>query len=277
MSRIDDTFARLRAEAQTGLVTFVTAGDPDMDRSALVLETIDRAGADVLEVGIPFSDPLADGPVIQRSSERALAGGTTLAASLDLVARVRPRIAAAVVVFSYANPVFAMGLETFVQRASDAGVDGVLILDLPIEESDGLRDATATVGMDPIFLLSPTTTETRIRRAATLGRGFLYGISRLGVTGERDTIAGGARELVQRVRRVTSMPVAVGFGISSPEQVAEVGQWADAAVVGSGLVNTIARASTGPDLAGEVERYVRWLKSGIATETDDTKTKTDVS
>ena len=205
MSRIDDTFARLRAEAQTGLVTFVTAGDPDMDRSALVLETIDRAGADVLEVGIPFSDPLADGPVIQRSSERALAAGTTLAASLDLVARVRPRIAAAVVVFSYANPVFAMGLETFVQRASDAGVDGVLILDLPIEESDGLRDATATVGMDPIFLLSPTTTETRIRRAATLGRGFLYGISRLGVTGERDTIAGGARELVQRVRRVTSM------------------------------------------------------------------------
>ena len=131
MSRIDDTFARLRAEAQTGLVTFVTAGDPDMDRSALVLETIDRAGADVLEVGIPFSDPLADGPVIQRSSERALAGGTTLAASLDLVARVRPRIAAAVVVFSYANPVFAMGLETFVHRASDAGVDGVLILDLP--------------------------------------------------------------------------------------------------------------------------------------------------
>ena len=265
MSRIDDTFAQLRSDGRKGLVTFVTAGDPDLERSALVLETLDRAGADVLEVGIPFSDPLADGPAIQRSSERALAAGATLASSLDLVGRVRPRIDAAVVVFSYANPVLAMGLDRFVRRAADAGVDGVLILDLPIEEADELRDAATGAAIDPIFLLSPTTTEARIRRAATLGRGFLYGISRLGVTGERDTIATGARELVGRIRAVTELPVALGFGISRPEHVAEVGAWADAAVVGSGLVNTVARASQGGDLAGEVDRYIRWLKGGSAT------------
>ena len=264
MSRLDETFARLRSDGQTGLVTYVTAGDPDRERSALVLQALDRAGADVLEVGIPFSDPLADGPAIQRASERALAVGTTLSSSLDLVAGVRASISAAVVVFTYANPVLAMGLERFMQRAGEVGVDGVLVLDLPIEEADELREAASAVDIDPIFLLSPTTGEGRIRRAAELGRGFLYGISRLGVTGERDTIASGAHELVERIRRITSLPIAVGFGISRPEHVAEIGQWADAAVVGSGLVNTIARATTaGADLAGEVERYIHWLRSGI--------------
>lgn len=265
MSRIDDTFARLRSERLTGLVTFVTAGDPDLERSALVLEALDRAGADVLEVGVPFSDPLADGPAIQRSSERALAAGVTLASSLDLVARVRPRIAAPVVIFSYANPVLAMGLDRFARRAAEAGVDGVLVLDLPIEEADDLRDATAAAALDPVFLLSPTTTAARIRRAAALGRGFLYGISRLGVTGERDTMATGAQALVERIRAVTDLPVALGFGISRPEHVEQVGAWADAAVVGSGLVNTVARASGGADLTDAVERYVRWLKGGSVT------------
>ena len=265
MSRIEEAFARLRAAGQTGLVTYVTAGDPDEERSALVLETLDRSGVDVLEVGIPFSDPLADGPVIQRASERALAGGTTLTSSLELVARVRPSISAAVVVFTYANPLLAMGLNPFMRRAAEAGVDGVLVLDLPIEEADGLRDASEAAGIDPIFLLSPTTTDARIGRAASLGRGFLYSISRLGVTGERDTIAAGTREFVERIRRVTTLPVALGFGISQPEQVAEVGQWADAVVVGSGLVKTISDATEGADLAGEVERYIRWLRGGIST------------
>lgn len=260
MSRIKQVFERLRADGRTGLVTFVTAGDPDMERSAAILRTLDRAGADVLEVGIPFSDPLADGPVIQRASERALAAGATLASSLDLVARVRPQMEAAVVVFSYANPVLAMGLEEFARRASDAGVDGVLVLDLPIEEADELRDALVPAGIDPIFLLSPTTTDLRLRRAAALGRGFLYGISRLGVTGQREAVAAGARALAARIRGVTDLPIALGFGISRPEHVAEVGRWADAAVVGSGLVDTIARASDGPDLEAVVDRYVRWLK-----------------
>ena len=266
MTRIRETFERLRSDGRTGLVTFVTAGDPDLDRSAKVLRTLDRAGADVLEVGIPFSDPLADGPVIQRASERALAAGATLASSLDLVARVRPQITAPVVVFSYANPVLAMGLERFVRRAADAGVDGVLMLDLPIEEADGLRDAAVPAGIDPIFLLSPTTTDLRLRRAAALGRGFLYGISRLGVTGKRDAVAAGARVLAERVRAATDLPLALGFGISRPEHVAEVGRWADAAVVGSGLVDTIARASDGDDLESAVDRYVRWLKGESSRE-----------
>lgn len=264
MSRIDDTFATLRSEGRTGLVTYVTAGDPDAKRSATILKTLDGAGADVLEVGIPFSDPLADGPVIQRASERSLLAGTTLRSSLDLIEDVRSSVSAPIVVFSYANPVLAMGLDRFMERAGSAGVDGVLVLDLPIEEAGELRDAAGKVDIAPIFLLSPTTSETRIRRAAELGKGFLYGISRLGVTGERDTIAVGAQEMVQRIRRVTDLPVAIGFGISQPDHVVEVGRWADAAVVGSGLVSTIARASGGDNLTDEVDRYVRWLKSGLS-------------
>ena len=265
MLRIDDTFARLRAAGQTGLVTFVTAGDPDLERSAQVLRTLDDAGADILEVGVPFSDPLADGPAIQRASERALAAGATLRSSLDLIEGVRSSISAPVVVFTYANPLLAMGMTPFMKRAADAGVDGVLVLDLPIEESSELRDAAAERQIAPIFLLSPTTTDARIRKAATLGSGFLYGISRLGVTGERDTIASGARAMVERIRQVTPLPIAIGFGISRPEHVAEVGRWADAAVVGSGLVNTIARASEGDHLTDAVGDYVTWLKSGLTT------------
>ena len=268
MSRINETFARLRSDGRTGLITYVTAGDPDAERSALILQTLDRAGADVLEVGIPFSDPLADGQAIQRASERALAAGTTLKSSLRLIGAVRPMISCPIVVFTYANPIVAMGLDRFAQRAAEVGVDGILVLDLPIEEADELRDAATAVNIDPIFLLSPTTTEHRIRRAAELGRGFLYGISRLGVTGERDTIAEGASDMVDRIRKVTSLPIALGFGISRPEHVVEVGRWADAAVVGSGLVNRIAGALDGDDLTGEVRRYVQWLKSGLHASQD---------
>jgi tryptophan synthase alpha chain len=247
MSRLADTFARLRAERRGGLITYTTAGDPDLPRSAEILEALDRAGADVLEVGVPFSDPLADGPVIQRATERALAAGSSLRASLDLIAQIRPRVAAPIVVFSYANPLMRMGADTFARRAAAAGVDGVLTLDLPIEEASAFRETLAAAGLDMIFLLSPTTTDRRIRRAAELGRGFLYGISRLGVTGARTTI-----------------PIALGFGISRPEHVAEVTAYADAAVVGSALVALIAEASPSADLIDRVEAYVRWLKSATA-------------
>ena len=260
MSRIDQTFARLRAARQTGLVTYVTAGDPDRERSGEILQALDQAGADVLEVGVPFSDPLADGPVIQRASERALAAGATLSWTLDLIAQCRRSLTAPVVVFTYANPVLRIGLDVFAARAAKAGVDGVLVLDLPLEEAEDLRETTTAAGIDPIFLLSPTTSDERIARAASLGSGFLYGISRLGVTGTRDEIAAGAKELVARIRAVTTLPVAVGFGISRPEHIQEVGQWADAAVVGSGLVNVIAGAAESPDLTARVARYVRWLK-----------------
>ena len=261
-SRITDTFARLRAEKRTGLVTYVTAGDPDLARSADILHALDRAGADVLEVGVPFSEPLADGPVIQRATERALAAGATASSVLGLVSRIRSTVKAPIVLFTYANPVLRMGVETFGDRAKQAGVDGVLVLDLPIEEAQGFRDAMAAREIDMIFLLSPTTTDARMTEAARMGRGFIYGISRLGVTGTRDTVADGAEGLAGRMRAATSLPIALGFGISTPEHVRQIGKFADAAVVGSGLVGVIAEAGNSPDLVERVESYVRWLTGG---------------
>ena len=260
VSRLAETFVRLKQDRRTGLVTYVTAGDPDMGRSAAILHALDRAGADVIEVGVPFSDPLADGPVIQRAAERALAAGANLTAILDMLDRVRPTLRVPIVLFTYANPLLRMGLERFGRRAAHAGVDGVLVLDLPIEEAGECREVMAVRGIDSIFLLSPTTTRERIRKAAQLGSGFLYGISRLGVTGARDQVAPGARELVDRIRRETAMPVALGFGISRPEHVRQIGQWAEAAVVGSGLVGVIAENSAASELVDRVESYVRWLK-----------------
>jgi tryptophan synthase alpha chain len=260
MSRIADTFQRLRAEGRGGLITYVTAGDPTLQRTGEILRALDRSGADLLEVGVPFSDPLADGPVIQRASERALAAGTTLDGVLRMVAGVRPAISAPIVLFSYANPIHRMGFAAFAARAADAGVDGVLTLDLPVEESDPLRRVLVAAGLDVIFLLSPTTTLDRMRRAGELGTGFLYAISRMGVTGARDTIATGVSALVQRIRSVSDLPVAVGFGLSRPEHVREVGAVADAAVVGSALVSVIAEAGDTPELVPRVEEYVRWLR-----------------
>jgi tryptophan synthase alpha chain len=259
-SRLAATFDRLRRARQPGLVTYTTAGDPDLERAADILRALDRAGADVLEVGVPFSDPLADGPVIQRATERALAAGGNLRTTLALVRGVRSSVQAPVVLFSYANPLLRMGLNAFAQEAADAGVDGVLALDLPIEEADEFRETLAGAGLDTIFLLSPTTTDDRIRKAAALGRGFLYGISRLGVTGARDQVSVGAEALVRRIRAETPLPIALGFGISRPEHVAEVTRYADAAVVGSALVALIAEAGRAPDLVHRVETYVRWLK-----------------
>lgn len=263
-SRLADTFARLKAGKHGGLVTYTTAGDPDLQRSAEILKALDRAGADVLEVGVPFSDPLADGPVIQRATERAIASGGSLRASLATIAKVRADIKAPIVIFSYANPMLRMGLDAFARQAAAAGVDGVLALDLPIEEADTFRETLAGAGLDTIFLLSPTTTEARIQRAAKLGSGFLYGISRLGVTGAQVQVAAGAAAMVQRIRKHTDLPIALGFGISTPEQVAEVCAYADAAVVGSALVSVIAEAGAKPDLIERVEQYVRWLKGAHA-------------
>jgi tryptophan synthase alpha chain len=260
MSRIDAAFRDLRREGRTGLVTYLTAGDPTIESSGDIVVRLARAGADVIEVGVPFSDPLADGPVIQRATERALAAGATLDSVLAMIAHVRPKVDVPIVVFSYANPILRMGLDGFVARASAAGVDGVLTLDVPPEEAEEIRAAFSRARIDTIFLLIPTTHVSRIRRAAALGSGFLYGISRLGVTGARDDIADSARELAGRVRAETAMPLALGFGLSRPEHVRAVGAFADAAVVGSALVQVIADHGRSAGLMTEVERYVRWLK-----------------
>ena len=268
-SRIADAFTRIRDEKRPGLVTYVTAGDPDYGRSTEILRALDRAGADVLEVGIPFSEPLADGPVIQRATERALAAGTTAARVLDLVSGIRSTVKAPIVLFTYANPVLRMGVDVFGDRASRAGVDGVLVLDLPIGEAQGFRASMVARDIDMIFLVSPTTTDARMREAAILARGFIYGISRLGVTGTRDHVADGAELLARRMRAATSLPIALGFGISTPEHVRQISAFADAAVVGSGLVGVIAECGIAPDLIERVESYVRWLKGEASLHTHD--------
>ena len=262
MGRLADTFERLSNEKRGGLVAYVTAGDPDARTSEDILVGLSEGGADVIEVGVPFSDPLADGPVIQRASERALAAGMTLRGALALVTAVRQRIETPIVLFTYANPVVRMNSYTFAAAARDAGVDGVLILDYPVEEAEPLRQPLVAAGLDPIFLISPTTADDRIRRSSELGAGFLYVISRLGVTGARAEIAEDAGALVSRIRQHATLPVALGFGISTPGHVAEACRQADAAVVGSAIVNVIAEKAP-REAAVAVRDYVRWLKSGL--------------
>ena len=265
MSRLKAAFDGLKREGRSGLVAFITAGDPTLEATAGIMSALDEAGADVIELGVPFSDPLADGPVIQRASERALRGGASLGKTLSLVACVRAAVRAPIVIFTYANPVLRMGEDAFVRAAAAAGVDGVLMLDLPVEESAAFDAKLAAAGLDLICLLSPTSTDARIETAARIGRGFLYVISRLGVTGARDQMAGGAQDLVARVRRHTDLPVALGFGLSRPEHVRDACAYADAAVVGSALVQTIADASErGADPAEAAGAFVRWLRGAPA-------------
>ncbi len=258
-SQLSAVFSRLHREQRVGLVTYATAGDPDLDRSAEILLALDEAGSDVIEAGVPFSDPVADGPVIQRAAERALASGTSLARVLSMIGGLRPRLHAPLVLFSYANPIFRLGTDRFARMAADNGVDGVLVLDLPVEEAGEFRDLMARAGIDTIFLLSPTTTDDRIGKTAALGSGFLYAISRLGVTGARASLGDEAGRLVERIRVRTSLPVALGFGISHPDHVREAGRWADAAVVGSSLVAIVEEAGRQPDLVERVQGHVRWL------------------
>ena len=261
MSAISGAFDRIKRAGGRGIVAYVTAGDPDQAQSIDIVQALDRGGADIIEVGVPFSDPVADGPAIQAASERALAAGGSLERSLELVQIVKPALKAPIVLFTYINPVLRMGTERFISRAAQAGVDGVLLLDLPIEESEAMHQALDARGIDQIFLVSPTTSDVRLKAAATYGSGFLYAISRLGVTGVRDSLSETAAPLVARVRKVTDLPVALGFGISRPEHVAAVCTFADAAVVGSAIVQTIAKAvADGRDAAPDVEALVRRLK-----------------
>lgn len=261
MSAIADAFDRIKRAGGRGVVAYVTAGDPDHAQSIDIVQALDRGGADIIEVGVPFSDPVADGPAIQAAAERALAAGGSLERSLDLVQTARPAIKAPIVLFTYINPVLRMGADKFIARAAQAGVNGVLLLDLPIEESDEMHRALDARGLDQIFLVSPTTSDARLEAAARYGSGFLYAISRLGVTGVRESVSDQAAPLVARLRKVTDLPIALGFGVSRPEHVADVCTFADAAVVGSAIVQTIARAAAGGEPAAEkVEELVRWLK-----------------
>ncbi|HUX10964.1 MAG TPA: tryptophan synthase subunit alpha [Terriglobia bacterium] len=263
-SRIQERFRQLREENAKGLVIYLTAGDPSIEATGDLLAAVEGGGADIIELGIPFSDPLADGPVIQRASERALARGTTLRKVLQALPEWRKRVHAPLVLFSYYNPILQYGLEDFARDAKEAGADGVLAVDLSPEESGPYVQTLRKVNLDTIFLAAPTSTDERLRQVASASTGFLYLIARAGVTGERRELSGSTRPLIERVRKVTSLPLAVGFGLSSPGQVRVVQELADAAVVGSAVVRTIEEHfSVGG--AAAIERYVRWLKEGTGS------------
>jgi tryptophan synthase alpha chain len=243
-----------------GLVAFITAGDPSLAATESLVLTLAEAGADVIELGVPFSDPLADGPAIQRSSERALKAGASLAGVLDLVANIRRKSDVPLVLFSYYNPVLQMGLDRFADRAAAAGADGVLITDLTPEEAGDYRRIVTARGLDTIFLAAPTSPDERLALIAESTSGFLYLISRTGVTGAKDSLPEDLPALVRRVRAVTRLPIAVGFGISLPGQVSILGGLADAAVVGSALVQEIEQAPTLEAAQQAVAARVRSLK-----------------
>jgi tryptophan synthase alpha chain len=250
----------IRFKQHPGLVAYITCGDPSLEVSRDVALAAIEAGADVIELGVPFSDPVADGPVIQRASERALQHGATLAGVLDVARQIRQQSQAGLIIFSYLNPILQYGLEKFCTAAAEAGVDGALVTDLPIEEAADYLRAMRARKLAPVFLAAPTSTEERLRAIARHSRGFIYAISRTGITGARQELASDARSLVERIRVHSNLPVAVGFGVSTPEQFAEVGRFADAAVVGSAIVQRIEE-HTGREAAAVAE----FLTSLMAT------------
>lgn len=263
MSRIETKFAELKRRGEAALIPFVTAGDPDLVTTLKILQALEKGGADCIELGIPFSDPTADGPTIQRSSERALKNGLSLPRIFRLVRQFRRTSDIPVVLFGYFNPIFRYGSKNFCLAAVRAGADGILCVDLPPEESEELKHWTDGNGLDLIFLLSPTSGRDRVRLVAGKGRGFIYYVSVTGVTGARQAIDDQLRSQVARVRRATSLPVGVGFGISTPKQAAWIAGFADAAVVGSALVERIEKAKGGAEKARRAGAFVSELKRAM--------------
>ncbi len=263
MSRIATRFEQLRNERRKGFIPFVTAGDPDLDRSLAIVLKLAHLGADVIELGVPFSDPMADGPTIQKSSQRALCQGVTLRRVLDLARDARSKTEVPIVLFSYLNPLMRFGFSRLCAEAADAGIDGVLITDVVDEEAAACARELRAAGLDLISLVAPTTSDERLARIAAASSGFVYAVSRAGVTGARNDVSLDAERLVARLRQSTDLPVAVGFGISTSEQISEVWRYADAAVVGSAIVSVIERA-TCDDVVSDVERFVRGLLPGVA-------------
>ena len=258
--RISRKFRELAEKGELGLIAYITAGDPSLDATEKIVLAAAEAGADVIELGVPFSDPVADGPTIQRASERALRAGTKLASVLDLARRLRSHTDVPLALFSYFNPILQMGLEKFGEAAAAAGADGVLATDLTLEEADEYRAILRSNGLDTIFLVAPTSTDTRIENIARASSGFLYLISRAGVTGAQEALTPELPGLTRRIRKFTTLPIAVGFGISLPTHVTVLGGIADAAVVGSALVAEIEKAASPEAAAEAVAERIRALK-----------------
>lgn len=258
-TRIADRFARLKQEVRPGLVAYLTAGDPAPGKTAELVLAMERGGADFIELGVPFSDPIADGPVIQRASDRALRAGMTLRGVLDAARQVRQATQIPLILFSYMNPLVRYGFERLAADAAQAGIDGVLMTDLSVEEAGEPVAKLRASGLDTIFLAAPTSTERRLRLIAEYSSGFVYVVSRTGITGEKDTVGASVGPLVATLRKLTALPLAVGFGISKPEHFQEVGRIADAVVAGSAFVRVIEEHGGEASLPGVLEDFTRRL------------------
>ncbi|MFH1626028.1 MAG: tryptophan synthase subunit alpha [Pseudomonadota bacterium] len=262
MTRISKVFQKLRSRHGKALIPYITAGDPSLELTKKLIVQLEESGADMIELGVPFSDPMADGPTIQRASERALANNVSLKDVLDLVGEIRMYTEIPIILFGYYNSFFIYGAEKFAKDAEHAGVDGVLVLDLPPEEADELKVYIDKAGLDIIFLLAPTSTEDRISLITKKASGFIYYVSVTGVTGARTSLDLHIEEHVSKVKQFTDLPVAVGFGISTPEQASMVATWADGVIVGSAIVKTIEENLGSPRMVKTVGQFVRSLKEG---------------
>ena len=263
MKRIEKKFAELKKKGEKALVAYITAGYPDLETTRVLIPALARAGVDILEVGVPFSDPTADGPVIQAASQAALKSGATLANVIELVGELRSGLEIPLVLFSYYNPIFSMGSATFAKRAAEAGVDGVLVVDLPAEEAGELRVETDPAGIALISLVAPTTGDDRIRKVVKSASGFIYYISVTGVTGTRGPELDETRKNMGTIRTLTKLPVVVGFGVSTPEQARQIGSMADGVVVGSAFVKLIGAKAGDPGMINAVEAYAASLKAAL--------------
>lgn len=265
MGRIANAFSELHSRGAKGFIPFITAGDPDLETTEELLVELSQAGATAIELGVPFSDPMADGPVIQRASERALKHGFGLDELLAMAARARRRMATPMILFSYFNPLLQFGVERLARTATEAGIDGVLVTDLTPEESGTFASELRANGLDIIFLVAPTSTDARLELIAKQASGFIYAVSRAGVTGTRETVSLEAEKLVKRVRNFSSLPIAVGFGISNRDQVLDVQRYADAVVVGSAIVQELERVAGQPDIPKRIGEFARSLVTAKST------------
>lgn len=262
-TRIDYLFQNAKQSGRKPFIAYLTAGDPNLDETLPLVLALERGGAGLIELGVPFSDPIADGPVIQRASERSLASGTKLSKILECVREIRRESDIPLLLFSYMNPLLRYGFDRLGRDAAQAGIDGVLMTDLCVEEAEAPVRRLREHGLDTVFLAAPTSTEQRLKLVAEHSSGFIYLVSRTGVTGERASLSEATAPLVKRMRQITALPLAVGFGISTPEQVAEVAAIADGVVVGSAIVKCIESNAHAPVLIDKVEAFTRHLTSSL--------------
>ncbi|HUQ92990.1 MAG TPA: tryptophan synthase subunit alpha [Bryobacteraceae bacterium] len=261
--RIRAMFQRVKDEHRAALVAYITAGDPSPERTPAMVAALERGGVDLVELGVPFSDPIADGPVIQAASERALKAGTSLRLVLEMAEQIRRRSDVPLLLFSYLNPVMRYGVNALAHDAAKSGIDGVLLTDLSVEEADGIVPVMRGAALDTVFLASPTSTQKRLELVGRHSSGFVYLVSRTGVTGERESVAASLEVLAANVRKATSLPVAVGFGISTPDQAAQVGRIADGVVVGSAFVRLVEHNGKSPQLEAKLETFARSLSQAL--------------